>query len=75
MAEDFNLISVLHHGVEQAGAAHVLDLYATAAILKWSETDDFKNWLEELWILKPELTDKRMAVAMLIRYRMTGRIR
>ena len=72
---DFDLTTVLHNGAELAGSTHLHDLDATVAILRWAETPGFKTWLEQFWQLEPYAGDGKRALAALIRYRSSGRIR
>jgi hypothetical protein len=72
-AEDNAIISAMHNAVQYARAGHLDDLPAMAAIIRWSANPEFGKWRAQLPALYGE--DPAMALAYLLRYRLTGRFR
>lgn len=76
-ADDHSFVSLLHAAIDRAGAASVTDLDAMDRIVDWSLGDGFVTWFEELKASRPDLPNlsRSLALAMVLRYRITGRFR
>jgi hypothetical protein len=72
-ADDHTIVSAFHNAVQDARAGSLDDLPAMAAIIRWSASPEFGKWRGMLPTLYGE--DPAMALAYLLRYRLTGRFR
>jgi hypothetical protein len=68
---DNDLVSNLHEAAERAKSSHVTDLDAMVAVLAWYDTPDFASWYAKSGFDVEPLR----ALALVLRYRMTGRFK